>query len=250
MSKILINKVLTHPDYEEIVSKLIMDISPSDINSWLSAKYTNVGEAKLVISEKNLKLFKDTYLDLYNAIKKDLGATKKSLALSPEDELMLSVQNNPTYKNRMIELAGQEIDIKKMLSNMVIGIETRAAQVFDNIQEDPRSVNSRNDKVLIEWFNLLGNTLEKFNKIVLNAPDQIIQHNVTVQHIDQHVQVLQEAIRATLEDMDIETSLRFMEVFKEKMSKLKPPTEKEQNTEIRMAEAKIINDTINKKLLD
>lgn len=248
MNKNALNKILEHPDKDEIISKLVLGISSKDIHEWLAAKYSNVSELKFVIAEKSLKSFQNNYLLFYNTIKKDLTTTKAALALSVEDELALSVQNNPTYKSKMIELASNEIDIKKMLANMIVAVETRAAQYFDSIQEDPRSLNTRNDRVLIEWFDTLGTNLERFNKLVLGAPDQVIQHNITVQHIDQHVQLIQESIRETLSEMDIETSLRFMEIWKDKFSKLKPPTEKEQSTEIRLAEAKILNETINKKL--
>lgn len=243
-----LQKILKHPDKDEIISKLILGISAKDIHEWLAAKYTNVGESKFVVAEKSLKSFCQNYLDVYNAIKEDLGQAKASLALSPEDEAILSVQNNPTYKSRLFELAGQEIDIKKMLSNMIVAVETRVGNYFDVIQEDPRNLNSKQDRVMIELMDTLGVNLERFHKIVNGAPDQVIQHNVTVQHIDQHVQILQEAIRETLSEMDVETSLRFMEVMNEKLSKVKPPTEKEQTTEVRLAEAKILNETINKKL--
>lgn len=248
MNKNALKKILEHPDKDEIISKLILGISSQDIHEWLSSKYSNVSDAKFVVAEKSLKSFQENYLDIYNMIKQDLANTKQAITLSTEDELTLSIQNNPTYKSKMMELASQEIDIKKMLANMIMAVETRAAQIFDNIQEDPRNINSRNDRVLREWFDTLGAQLERFHKLVLGAPDQVIQHNITVQHIDQHVQVLQEAIRETLAEMDIETSLRFMDIFNEKISKIKVTSDKQENTEVRLAEVKLLNDTINKKL--
>ena len=51
--------------------------------------------------------------------------------------------------------------------------------------------------------------------------------------------------------MDLETSMYFMEVFNNKMSKLKAPSPDAQPTqEMRMAEAKFLNETINKKIND
>jgi len=49
--------------------------------------------------------------------------------------------------------------------------------------------------------------------------------------------------------MDLESSMLFIERIQIKMAKLKAP-EKEvvPNTEIRLAEAKLLNETINKKL--
>jgi hypothetical protein len=246
MNKNNLTKILEHPDKEEIISKLIINISSSDIAEWLKAKYTNPGESRFVLSEKSIKSFQDNYLDLYSHIKEDILKTKQMQA-SPEEQLELSIKNNKAYKEKMIDLASQEIDIKRMITNMIAAIETRAAQVFDTIQDDPR--NMRTDRILIEWFDLLGNVLEKYHKLVNGAPDQIIQHNVTLQVVDQHINVFYDTIREVLSQMDVETSLYFMEVFNEKMSKLKAPVEKDNPTvDMRLAEAKIINENINNKL--
>lgn len=248
MKKSPLDKILEHPDHEEIVSKLVLGITPKDINEWLKAKYSSVNDNKLLISETALVNFKNNYLNIYSKIKADLSKTRTALTNNSIEEIELSLQNNATYKSKMIQLATEEIDIKKMLTNMIVAIETRAAQIFDSIQEDPRNINSRNDRILREWFDTLGANLERFNKLVLGAPDQVVQHNITVQHIDAHVHVIQEAIRETLAEMDLESSLRFMEVFTEKMNKLKAPGEKDLTPEGRLVEAKIINETINNKL--
>jgi hypothetical protein len=248
MNKTSLEKILKHPDKDEIISKLIIGISPKTITEWLKGKYTNVDESKFVISEKTIKSFKDNYLDIYKILKEDFDKTKNALAVNTEDQLMLSVQNNPTYKNKMIELASQEIDIKKMLANMIIAIETRAAQIFDSIQEDPRNINSRNDRVLREWFDTLGANLERFHKLVNGVPDQIIQHNITLQAVDQHIAVFHDVIRDVLSKMDLESSMYFMELFNERMSKLKQPDTNNMSTEERLVEAKILNETITKKI--
>src|SRR5271165_5050277 len=127
MNKTALQKILSHPDKDEIISKLILGISSKDIHEWLAAKYANVSEIKFVVAEKSLKSFQENYLDLYDMIKKDLAATKTAIALSKEDELLLSVQENPTYQSKMMEIASNEIDIKKMLAKMIYAIETRIA---------------------------------------------------------------------------------------------------------------------------
>ncbi len=246
MNKTNLTKILEHPDKDEIISKLIIGISAEDINDWLRAKYTNPGESKFIISEKSVKSFQDNYLDLYSYIKDDILKSKQN-QLNPEQELELAVKNNKTYKEKMIELVGKEVDIKSMITNMIAAIETRAGQVFDAIQEDPR--NMRTDRILIEWFDLLGGVLEKYHKLVNGAPDQVIQHNITLQMVDQHINVFYDAIRETLSQMDVETSLYFMEIFNEKISKLKAADSKDYSSpDLRLAEAKIINENINNKL--
>lgn len=245
----VVKKVLDHPDREELVSKLILDYSPKDISDWLSSKYTSVSERKFVLSERSIKQFKDNYLDVYSMIQEDISKTKQAVATSSEEDLTLAIQNNPTYKNKLMSLASKEIDIRKMISTMCVAVETRLAQVFDTIQEDPRNINTRIDRVLIEYCEVLGNLLEKYYKFTESPADITVRHNVTLQVVDQHISVFHDVIREILSQMDLESSMLFMELFTEKMAKLKQPIpEQGPNTDMKLAETKLLNQTINNKL--
>lgn len=248
MNKNALQKILNHPDKDEIISKLVIGISPKDVHDWLAAKYTNVSETKFVIAEKSVKSFQDNYLDIYNTIYEDLAKSKSALATSTEDQLLLSVQNNPTYKNKMLETVGKELDIRSMVTTMCAAIETRVAQVFDEIQEDPRNINTRIDRLLIDYMEVLGGLLEKYYKFTEVPATQVVQNTVNIQ-VTEHISVFHDVIKKVLSQMDLEASMYFMETFQEEMAKLKPPTEKEiPNTEIRLAEVKLLNETINKKI--
>lgn len=249
MNKSALKKILEHPDKDEVISKLVIGISSKDIYDWLKSKYTNVSESKFVLSERSIKNFQDNYLDIYNFIQEDITKSKQSVAAGTEEQLMLSVQNNSTYKSKMLQLADKEIDVRKIISNLCIVIETRLAQVFDEIQEDPRNINTRVDRLLIEYADTLGNILEKYYKFTESPANQIVQHNVTLQVVDQHISVFHDVIRDVLSQMDLETSLYFMEVFNQKMEKLKPYEKTANlNTDMKLAEAKLLNETINKKI--
>jgi len=249
MNKNALKKILDHPDKDEIIAKLVLDYPAKDIHDWLAGKYTTVSEAKFVIAEKSISTFKDNYLDVYNMIQDDIKNTKQAVATSTEDQLELAIKNNPTYKGKMLELAGKEIDIREMIRRMCVAIETRLGQVFDEIQEDPRNINTRIDRVLIEYGELLGGLLEKYYKFTESPADISIQHNVTLQVVDQHISVFHDVIREVLSQLDLESSMLFMELFNEKMAKLKAPTpDAVPNTDMKLAEAKLLNETINKKL--
>jgi hypothetical protein len=132
---------------------------------------------------------------------------------------------------------------------MCVAVETRLAQVFDTIQEDPRNINTRIDRVLIEYCEVLGGLLEKYYKFTESPADLTVQHNVTLQVVDQHISVFHDVIREILSQMDLESSMLFMELFTEKMAKLKQPNpEQGPNTDMKLAETKLLNQTINKKL--
>lgn len=247
MNKTALKKILDHPDKDEIISKLVIGISAKEIHEGLATRYPN--EAKFVIAEKSIKSFQDNYLDIYSMIQEDMVKSKQALATNTEQDLQLSVQNNSTYKSRMLELASTEIDVRRMVANLCINIELRVGQIFDAIQENPRDINTKIDRVLIDYTEALGNILEKYYKFTENPADTVIQHNVTLQVVDQHISVFHDVIKEVLSQMDLETSLYFMEVFNEKMAKLKAPTQDAPMTpDMKMAEAKLLNETINQKL--
>jgi hypothetical protein len=244
-----VKKILEHIDREEIISKLIIGISPSDIHDWLSAKYTSPAEKKFVISLSTLKTFKDNHLDVYQMIKDDIQKTKQLSSLEQDAELELAVKDNPTYKSKMMELASKEIDVRKIIAQLATAIEIRFGQYFDEIQLDPRNLNTRTDRVLIEFAETLGNLLEKYFKFT-EAPQNIgVQNNVSIQIVDSQVMIIHEAIRETLSELDLESSFLFMDRLNEKMTKLKLPNpDNAPNTDAKLAEVKILNETINQKL--
>lgn len=243
-------KILEHPDKDEIISKLVIGQPLADIHDWLQAKYTNVSEAKFVISEKILKSFQDNYLDFYNDIMQDKANMKAALVVGGQDQLELTVKSNPTYYNAMVKLVNNELDLEGTMQRLVTNVETRLSQIFDMVQEDPRNINTKVERLMNDMVETLGGLLDKYYKWQENRmPDQIVQHNVTLQVVDQHISVFHDVIKEVLSQMDLETSMYFMEVFNEKMSKLKAPTpETGPSQEMKLAEAKLLNETINKKI--
>ena len=244
-------KIKNHPDKDEIISKLSMGVSSKDISEWLKAKYCLVGDAKFVISEKNLKEFSDTYLDFQELFQEDVMKAKSSLKKDDGDSIELSIQNNPEYKERLLDLVGKEIDIKQIITRLCLNIEFRLGQIFDSIQEDPRNINTRVDRLLIEYTKALADSLDKFYKFTTVQPDQVVQHNVNLQIVDQHISVLHEAIRETLAEIDNDASMLFVERVSQKMLGLQPASEnveKSQSTDSRLAEVKLLNENILSKL--
>lgn len=240
-------KFLNHPDREEIIAKLSIGISPQDVHEWLAAKYPS--EKQLVISEKSLKSFQDNYLDFYNAVRGDINNVQNSLAPAQSDELALAVQNNPSYQELIKKAANTELDFRQLIVRVGMALETRLSQIFDAIQEDPRNINTRIDRVFLDYCERMESVLDKCHKFNEPQANTIVQHNMTIQVVDQHIAVFHDVIRKVLSQMDLESSLLFMEIFNEEFSKLKMPTPQDRITpEMKIAEAKILNEEIDKKL--
>ena len=244
-------KILEHPDVQELISKLILDMPEVDINSWLKAKYSATSETKFVISVPALKNFKDNYIDIYTHINNDIQATRQSLTKTTAEETKLSLNDNSEYRKKMLELVDNELDIKKMCGTLLLGVEARLANIYDLVMADPQNIDTRVDRVLIEYMNTFSNVMDKYFKFTTdNEVNVNINHSGTIQHIDSHVNLLQDCIRETLAELDLETSFKFLEKFNEKMSALKlvEPTVVQQTTATRLAETKLLSETITQKL--
>jgi len=238
------SKLLQHPDKDEIVSKLVTGVKPKDIGDWLKLKYPNKDQSHLRISAGLLKNFIDNNLDLYGTLKNDIAGVKSGQQV-PVKEIAESLKNNKTYKERLNDLADNEIDIKKVMVEAVYFIRQRIEQVWDKMQENPQ--NMKPDYALIKWFDTLLVAAERYEKIVNESPDLVIQHDVNLKLIEQHTAVLQEAVRATMAEIDPGMASLFLEKWNERAPELKEPETKKLSQEKRLEEAQILSTKINKE---
>lgn len=252
MNKASLNKLMEHPDKDELISKLIQGTEPKELHEWLSEKYVSNAEKKFVLSESLLTGFKEKHLDFYVTIRNDVLATKghNSATAQGLDQLVQSNLNkNKAYKEKLIEMASKETDIKDTIRKLVAKIELRLEQVFEHIQENNDLDDFKDDNTLIKYLELLMNATEKVNKLVNDAPDQVIQHQHTIQIADQQIQVILDTIKEILSHFDYDASLYFIEMYTERMSALKAPEEyRPAGTEVRLAEVKMLDQNLDKKL--
>lgn len=240
MSTPLVKRILGHPDRDDIISKLVGGESPLVVHEWLKSKYTHASETKFALTVESLKQFQDKHLDMYMHLREDILATIHA-PKSIDIQLSERINKNKKYKDKLAELTTHEIDIKKIVSSAVQKLELRIDQMYEMMQDDP--ANFKIDNTLIQWFNTLLTAIEKANKLINDAPDQVVQHNHTVLIADQQTAVIIDCLRELLKGMDYEQSLRFMDLYNEKIGSVKLPEEHRPiATEIRLAEAKLLNE--------
>lgn len=216
------SSILNHPDHDEIISKLLTGTNPKDVGQWLKLKYNEKSQAHLRVSIKLLQDFsKSQYMNYYDQFKQDLAIEKNTDKI--DKRIADSLYNNKTYKERINELAEKEINIRERFLSLDLIIRDRIEQVFDKIQEDPGSF--KGDYIFIKYVEQYLSLIEKYNRDINNAPDQIIQHNHTVQYVDQNLAAIQDGIRNALLELDPELTALVMEKISDAMSKVKPPTE-------------------------
>lgn len=241
------SNLTSHPNYHEIVDKLIHGSDPKDIANWLKLAYPDKEQAHLRLSIKLLQDFvKSGLMDYKQQFAKDLALVKTGDFDHLNKKVAESLLNNKTYRERLHDLADSELNIKEVLKATIIMLRDRLEQVFDRIQEDPGNINPKQEYILINLADKVGLVVEKYDKIVNQAPDVIIQHNINNQQIvDQKLAIFQEALRETLAELDAEASLLFLEKWTEKLNKLQPPVEQSQlSSEQRLKEATLLQEAV------
>lgn len=212
-------KILDHPEKQKVIDKLVSGDTPKDVAQYLKLKFHGKDEAHLRLSANLLKEFQEQHLDqtgFINKVVKADGDNKLS------KQIAQSLVESKEWRERVAETQGQEIDLKEKINSMLHLLEARAEQVFDKIQENPGSTKA--DYVMVKYFDLLFQAIEKADKVINERPDQRIEHTYTVQMVEEHALAFQEAIRDLLLELGPEQSARFMELLNERLTQIKDPT--------------------------
>lgn len=218
-------KILDHPDKNNIISKLASGESAASVSEYLKLKYSEKDQKHLRLSSKLLSGFIDKYLNQYEHLEKIVSDQKQGKL---DKKLAASIINNKTWNERLAEKVDAELDIKLKVMQVLTLLEARAEQVFDSIQENP--ANFKGDYVLIKYFELLFNALEKCDKVVNERPDQVIEHNYSIKLVERHSVVLQNAIREVLSEMDPDIASLFLDKLSDKLRELEEPEEEVKKT--------------------
>ncbi len=248
MSAATVKKLLAHPDKDEIISKLLSGFAAKDVAEWLKSKYST---PDMLISASALKAFADEQMNLYEAFDAHYKQVQSAVKKSDEQalaELSLDVKKSAKYKERLIELADNKLDTKRMIERAVLALEEHVGNIWDMIQEDPNNT-LRHTKALTEAFDKFGSWIDRHAKLVEAKPDQVIQHNVSIEHIDKQADIFQEAIKEALSEFDTDVSLRFVQSLNEKLKALKYKAALSTNNEaLSVEEARILTEEVHSRI--
>lgn len=222
-----------HPLSKEIIAKLLSGSSPKDVSQWLKIKYTDKDQKHLRLSQKILKEFNDSqYTNYYEQFQEDLASLTSSN--KNDKELSYTLTNIKPYRERMEELADKQLNSLTTIEKNMGIILTRFEQMYDMIQNDP--TNAKFDNTFIKYMNLIKDGMETIERMKLNSVDNLAQHNFTVQAMQDNINVIQDAVRETLAEMDTNLSSIFMDKLYNKLNNLQPV--QQMTPEQRLEEAK------------
>ena len=194
------NKVLKHPDKEDIVKKLLNGDSVKEVERWLKKKYPR--SKRLHISYMTIQKFRSDYLNIKGEVLEDIKNKRAEIQKDVDDaETRMILSNSTNYKDKIEEIASSELDVSKRLLELDALITSRIEYYYNLLQSGG---TIREDKIFLEYINTLKSLMQDWKKYIEGFADKKIEHNVNISVINDQVKVIQEVVYEVLQEMSPE----------------------------------------------
>ena len=212
------SKIINHPDRDQIIARLTNGDPVRDVSAWLIEKYPD--NKFYQVSFPFLNEFRRNHLNIKGSMLEDLKTKIREQQIEeikePSREI---VKRNKSYDELMQKDVDLEVDLDKKLHQFLNVIEARFSDLFDEARGNPQNI--KQDKVMNDWMKTLLEIITHINRN-RGMPDQIVQHNVAIQQVDEKVALFQQAFIKTLSKLDFELASRLIDDFNKNLEELKP----------------------------
>lgn len=205
------SKVLRHPDKEEVIKKLLNGESVKEVEEWLKRKHPR--QKRLHVSYMTLQKFRAEHLNIKGEVLEDIR--NKRLQQDREEVEVaskLAIANSPHYQDKLDQIVSQEIDVARRLVEMDKLISSRIEHYY-NVLATGGSM--KEDRIFIDYINTLKGIMQDWKKYIEGVADKKIEHNVSVQVVDNQVNIIKEAVYEVLEELSPE----LVPIFIDKLGK-------------------------------
>ena len=210
------NKVLRHPDKEDIIKKLLDGESVKEVERWLKSKHPK--SKRLQVSYMTLQKFRSEHLNLRGDILDDIKNRRSEIEKDSKDaEVRSIVLSSSSYQQKIEEIASSELDVTKRLLEMDALITSRIEYYYNLLSQGG---TIREDKIFLEYINTLKSLMQDWKKYIEGFADKKIEHNINLNVIDEQARIIREAVYEVLQDMQPELIPVFVDKMELKMRQL------------------------------
>ena len=210
------NKVLRHPDKEDIIKKLLDGESVKEVERWLKSKHPK--SKRLQVSYMTLQKFRSEHLNLRGDILDDIKNRRSEIGKDSKDaEVRSIVLSSSSYQQKIEEIASSELDVTKRLLEMDSLITSRIEYYYNLLSQGG---TIREDKIFLEYINTLKSLMQDWKKYIEGFADKKIEHNINLNVIDEQARIIREAVYEVLQDMQPELIPVFVDKMELKMRQL------------------------------
>lgn len=192
------NKVLLHPEKEEIISRLLRGESVKSVEEWLKSKHPR--KKKLQVSYITLQKFRKDFLNLDGEVLENIKAARREQNdTSLELEAKAILAGSSAYQNKINEIANAEFDSNRRILEMLALVGARMEVYFNAVSTKS---DLKNDKMFVELLNTQRGLVQDWKKYVEGVADKRIDHNINVTVVNEQITVLKNIVFEVLQDLD------------------------------------------------
>lgn len=208
-----LNKVFTHPEKEEIISRLLKGESVKGVEEWLRNKHPR--KRKLWVSYATLQKFRKDHLHLEGEVLENIKAAKREQDdTSLELEAKAILASSSSYQKKISEIANTELDSNRKILEMLTLVGSRIEYYFNAVNLTDGKDTMKKDRMFMDLLNTQKGLIQDWKKYVEGVADKKIDHNINVTVVNEQITVLKSIIFEILQELDPE----LIPIFTERIS--------------------------------
>ena len=220
------NKIIIHPDKEEIIKWILDGVSVRDVAARLQERYPHKRQAHLRMSPSTVQNFKTEYLNLkgemLSLVKEEIESrkehTRNELMNERKGEIQAEVRESNAYREKIGEIIDTQIDVQGELLKIWTVIDSRMEYFFNKLQAHEYP-NVKEERAFQNYIDQFLKLLEHYKKFV-EGYNEKVEHSVNVTIMTAQVTELREAVREVLAETSPELAVGFMQKLNVKMKTL------------------------------
>jgi hypothetical protein len=187
------NKILTHPDKEEITSRFLAGESIRTVFAWLNGKWSHNKYRK--VSMPTLQAFRRESLELSGKVLRDIQEAKKVKDAELEATYAAqAVQSTSAYRDKLNQIADKNLDVASKIIQLDSIIGDRLEHWFNLIKSGDQ-IPPKADYELRKYIDQQVLVLQQYRKLVEGMADKRIDYNVNITVMNEQIQTIQGVIR-------------------------------------------------------
>lgn len=210
------DKILNHPDKDEIIKLLLEGHSVKSVEEFLLKKYPK--KKRLQISYMTLQKFRKEHLNIKGDLLEDIKNKKLELngEIKKEDVKTQLLKTN-AYREKIEEIATAEIDVNRRLLEMEKLIASRM-EYYYNLLSIGGSI--KDDRVFLEYINTMRGLLQDWKKYIEGFKDIRVENNINVTVVNQQINIIKDVVCDILTELEPQNVPIFIEKVDKKLNSI------------------------------
>ena|SRR3990167_3133357 len=203
------NKILGHPSKNQIIQWLTTGVSVRDVEHRLAQMYPDFDQEELRVSASSIQNFRKEHLNLDEKVLADVKhATSASRKAAESAVIQAQLENVTAYQDAITGIASDQLEMQREIVKVFTLLSKRIEKLYDVVNMT-NVVDAKTERVLLGYFEQIQNNLDRYAKYV-NGHSEKQELNVSINVAVSQIDVIREAVREVLADLDPSAAVVFM----------------------------------------